>query len=81
MALDIEQFTDMESHCQEVEKLADWVKSARPLPGVERIYAPGEIEEENRKKHLSEGIDVAGPTWQQLVELGNELGVKMPAVN
>ncbi len=81
MALDVAQFTDMENHFQEVEKLAAWVKSARPLPGVERIYAPGEMEEENRKKHLAEGIDVAGPTWQQLVELGNELGVKMPAVN
>ncbi len=78
LAIDIAQFNDLETHYREVESLVDWVRSARPLPGVDKIYAPGEKEEETRQQRLQEGIELPQPTWKELSTVAVELGVSMP---
>ena len=80
LAIDIESFTDLDTYVEEVEGLASWVCSARPLPGVNKVYAPGEIEEETRQRRLVEGIEIPEATWQQIGEVASELGVALPAV-
>ena len=80
LAIDIEAFTDLETYTHEVEGLAEWVCSARPLPGYGRVYAPGEIEEETRQRLLREGIDIAERTWAAIGEAATEVGVEMPEV-
>ena len=78
LAIDIGSFTDLDTYEEQVEGLAKWVKSAKPLPGVERVYAPGEIEEETQRRRLKEGIDIAASTWAELGTLAEELNVRMP---
>ena len=80
LAIDIESFTDLDTYVEEVEGLASWVCSARPLPGVNKVYAPGEIEEETRQRRLVEGIEIPEATWQQIGEVASELVVAMPVV-
>ena len=80
MAIDIESFTDIDVYTEEVEGLATWVSSARPLPGVERIYVPGEIELETYQRRLKDGIDVPDQTWAKIGALAKELSVTMPKV-
>ena len=41
---------------------------------------PGEIESQNQKQRLEHGIYIEHPTWAQLIELSNSLGVKAPTV-
>ena len=80
LAIDIESFTDMDTYKDQVEGLVAWVNSARPLPGVERLYAPGEMEEEARQRSLRDGVEVADKTWAALGDVAGELGVPMPNV-
>jgi uncharacterized oxidoreductase len=80
LAIDIDAFTDLETYTDEVEALAEWVCSARPLPGVDRIYAPGEIEQEVRAARLADGIDLPEPTWDAIADVAAELGVPMPSL-
>jgi uncharacterized oxidoreductase len=80
LAIDIAAFTDLESYAAEVEGLVEWVASARTLPGVRRIYAPGEPEQETRRRLLETGIDVPEPTWAEITEVCGELGVAVPDV-
>ena len=80
IAIDIESFTDLATYKDEVEKFVAWVRSAKLLPGFDSIYAPGEIEEETRRRRLAEGIDVPDPTWAEIVGIAEELGVPMPAL-
>ncbi|MBQ38100.1 MAG: malate dehydrogenase, partial [Gemmatimonadaceae bacterium] len=54
--------------------------SARPLPGVNRIYAPGEIEQETRATRLVEGIDLPQPVWESICEVAAEMGVEIPTL-
>ncbi len=77
LAIDIESFTDPADYTAEVEGLAAWVCSARPLPGVERIYAPGEPEEETKKQRRLDGLDIAEGTWKELELIADEFGVEM----
>ena len=58
LAINIEDFLDLASYEQEVEDLAQWVCSARPLPNVKKVYAPGEIEHESYARLIKEGIDL-----------------------
>jgi LDH2 family malate/lactate/ureidoglycolate dehydrogenase len=78
LAIDISAFTELETYTDEVEALAEWVCSARPLPGFQRIYAPGEIEEETRAARLRNGIEIPEPTWDAIGEVAAEMGVAMP---
>src|SRR5205807_10443810 len=80
LAIDIEAFTDLDTYVDEVEGLVEWVASARPLPGVKRIYAPGEPEVETRRRRPEEGIAVPAPTWAEIGAVAEELGVTMPEV-
>ena len=78
LAIDISAFTDLDTYTDEVEALAEWVGSARPLPGVKKIYAPGEIEEEHRATRLADGIDLPQSVWDAIGEVAAEMGVAMP---
>ena len=80
VAIDIESFTDLDTYTEEVEGMVGWVRSARPLPGFERVYAPGEIEEETQRRRLKDGIDLPESTWAEITAVAKELDVKVPAV-
>jgi uncharacterized oxidoreductase len=81
LAIDISAFTDLDDYVSEVEALAAWVCSARPLPGFSRIYAPGELEEETRARRLADGFEIPDATWAAIGEVAAELGVAMPALD
>ena len=78
LAINIEDFIDLADYESEVEAMAEWVSSARPLPGFNKIYAPGEIEQETKVRLLVDGIDLPEPIWDELGEVAVELGVEMP---
>ena len=80
-AIDIAAFTDVEAYLDEVEAFAEYVTSAEPLPGVGRVYAPGQLEEQTMERLLEEGIDVPEPTWAEIREIAGRLGVSVPSVS
>jgi len=80
LAIKIESFIDLGEYKKEVQRLVDWVKSSPTMPGVERIYAPGEIEEERRRQREKDGIFIEDSTWQKILETAAELKVTKPNV-
>jgi len=80
IAILIESFIDADEYKQEIERLVNWVHSSPKLPGVERIYYPGEIEEERRQQRLAGGIPIEDSTWNRIVETGDAVGVSAPLV-
>ena len=75
LAIKIESFADVDDFKSEVQSLIDWVKTSPAMPGVERIYVPGEIETETRRKRLSDGVFVEEATWSDIRSVAEELGV------
>ena len=78
MAIKIEAFIDLEAYQQEIEYLVEWVKSSPKLPGVQEIYVPGDIESQNQKQRLENGIYIEQSTWDRLIELSDSLGIDSP---
>ena len=61
-----------------MEGLAEWVCGSRPLPGFDKVYAPGEIEQAKWAKLVEDGIDVPDGTWKEFEEASEEFGVALP---
>ena len=80
LAIKIESFIDVADYKKEIQILIDWVKSSPTVPGVNRIYLPGEIENERKATREAEGIPIEDSTWERLVATANELGVPVPDV-
>src|SRR5262249_49963538 len=57
----------------EVETFIEWVKSARPQPGVAEVLAPGEPERMRRADRERNGIPIDGTTWQQLLDVARKV--------
>jgi uncharacterized oxidoreductase len=79
LAIKIESFIDLDEYRDEMETLCDWIMSSPTLPGVERIYLPGEIEWATRTQREAEGVPIEESTWGRLVEAARELHVPVPA--
>ena len=80
LAINIDDFIDLADYESEVEAMAEWVSSARPLPGFNKVYTPGEIEQEIKARLLVDGIDLPDPIWEELGEVAVELGVEVPTI-
>jgi len=80
LAIKIDSFIDPDEYKREVKKLVDWVKSSPLMPGVTRIYVPGEVEDESRQRRLAEGVPVEEATWNAIGETAAKLGVTLPAI-
>ncbi len=78
LAIQIESFIDPAEFRREVKTLVEWVKSSPTLPGVDKIYVPGEIEEERRRQREAEGIPLEETTWEEICATAAGLGVSVP---
>jgi uncharacterized oxidoreductase len=75
LAIKIESFIEVAEYKKEVQRLIDWVKSSPTMPGVDKIYLPGEIEAEKWRTNEAGGIFIEESTWQNLADLAAELQV------
>jgi uncharacterized oxidoreductase len=80
LAIKVESFIDVDEYKREVQCLIDWVKSSPTMPGVEKIYLPGEIEEEIKQKREAEGIPLEESTWASIVEAAQAVNVPAPEI-
>lgn len=80
LAIKIESFIDLDEYKREVQRLIDWVKSSPTMPGVDKIYLPGEIENDRRHQREAAGIPIPEGIWAGIVEVAQELNVAVPSL-
>jgi uncharacterized oxidoreductase len=66
---------------QQMQACIDWVKSAAPQDGFDRVRIAGEPERECRAKRIAEGIPVDENTWLELLAAAELLGRDPALVN
>jgi LDH2 family malate/lactate/ureidoglycolate dehydrogenase len=81
LAIKIESFIDVPEFKEEIQILTDWVKSSPTMPGVKRIYVPGEKEAELQERRKAEGIFIEENTWDKLVEIATTVNVSVPTLS
>lgn len=75
LVIDLAAFGDPEHFKHEVDRLVRDIRSSERLPGVERIWLPGEQSHEKRERYATQGIPVAPTLIAELNALAAELGI------
>lgn len=77
-AVRVDTFMPRDQFGRRVDELVDLMQSCPRAPSVERIYVPGEIEDDTQRLRLASGIPLNPVLRDELAALGKKLGVKPP---
>ncbi|GAA4333845.1 Ldh family oxidoreductase [Pigmentiphaga soli] len=75
LVLDLKAFGDPAAFKEAVDRLVRDIRGSRRLPGVDRIWLPGEQSHERRKAYAREGIPLPAEIVAELRELAGQWGV------
>ena len=75
MAIDVAAFGDVAAFKRRVDTLVRDLRAAERMPGVERIWVPGEQSHAKRVAYARDGIPIPPQLMQALDEVAAELGV------
>jgi len=79
IAVDISQFTDLEEYKGNIDELIEGIKALPKAQGFDEILVPGEPEYRTHEERSRNGIPLPEGTVQNLREVAERLGVKLPA--
>lgn len=77
-AINIEAFMPLDEFKARMDRLIDKMHNAPKAPGCERIYVPGELENNAFKRAQEEGVILAKGTFDGLVKMAVDLGIDFP---
>lgn len=75
LVIDLAAFGDPAQFRQRVDTLVRDIRDSQRLPGVERIWLPGEQSHERRARYREQGIPVSAGLVSELQALATELGI------
>ena len=75
-----EHFGGVEHFVRQTEQLADFVRSCKRQPGVEKIVLPGDPERATLARKTADGIHLDDENWRKLGDFARTLKVEIPAV-
>ncbi len=75
MAISVEAFGDVSAFKRNVDEVVRTMRGARRLPGVERIWLPGEQSYQKRQDRSKNGIPMPPALRKSLDALAEELGI------
>ena len=79
LALDIASFENPDRFRERVDGIVREIHQSRRAPGVQRLYAPGELEEEFSVRYQREGIPLNAATLHDLRIAAESFGIAAPA--
>jgi LDH2 family malate/lactate/ureidoglycolate dehydrogenase len=75
LAIDLSAFGDVDAFKARVDRLVRELRDSERMPGVERIWLPGEQSHERRATFERDGIPLAPALMTHLDKIALELGV------
>jgi L-2-hydroxycarboxylate dehydrogenase (NAD+) len=76
LVIDLAAFGDPAHFKSAVDVLVRDIRNSEKLPGVERIWLPGEQSHEKRQRYMEKGIPMATVLVDELNALGAEMGIE-----
>jgi len=75
LALDVSWFQPLKRFRAQVDQLAGYMKTSRPMPGVGPVHIPGEGSQEEAARRTREGIAFSDQAWAKIAGALRELGL------
>jgi LDH2 family malate/lactate/ureidoglycolate dehydrogenase len=79
-AIRLDFLIDPDEFKRNMDMQIEYLKSSRRAPGVEEIFVPGEMEARHYRRQMRDGIDMPSEVIEEIIVLGERLGVRMPAL-
>lgn len=79
MAIKIDAFRELEDFKRSVDRYIEYLHNIPTVDNSSRVYYPGEIEEINRRKSLSKGIQLSANLVEELCQIAISVGLDEPA--
>ena len=76
IAIDYGRFIPEPAYKERMAKMEGFLRNCQLLEGTDRIYLPGEIEEQTHKQRLEQGIQISGDLKSELLQLAEELNIQ-----
>ncbi|WP_373893548.1 Ldh family oxidoreductase [Virgibacillus natechei] len=76
LTIDVKQLLSLDLYYESLDQLISYVKKSKKSANTEEIFLPGEIEFRKAKNNRTKGITINLQTYNNLKELGGELGTK-----
>ena len=81
IVLKIDAFRPVEEFKKESDTLMKATRNAKKAPGVDKIMVPGEIEWENERAQLENGIKLSKKHWNnRVVSAAEEVNVSLDKI-
>ena len=77
-AYDIRQFVDPDQFSAEVRGVRERVQHNPPRRGFDRVYAPGDLENDNARNYQRDGVPLEQFTLDELAWVAEHTGVPLP---
>lgn len=77
LAINIESFIEKELFMKRLEALCNQIKESELLPGINKIFLPGEIEFREEQERMRNGVPIGGDVLKELEELVREYEVSL----
>lgn len=81
LAINLEAFGEVNVFKSAVDTLVQDIRASERLPGVDRVWLPGEQSHARRQTYGENGIPVAGALARELEVLAKDLGVEPMQIN
>ncbi len=81
LAINLEAFGEVNVFKSAVDTLVQDIRASERLPGVDRVWLPGEQSHARRQAYGENGIPVAGALAKELEVLAKDLGVEPMQIN
>jgi LDH2 family malate/lactate/ureidoglycolate dehydrogenase len=79
VALDVKGFTDPKAFADRVDKQAQRASQSRRAPGIERVYAPGELAFATHQRNAG-SVTLSRQTFDSLTTTGKGVGIDVEAL-
>lgn len=78
MAIRIDSFMDPGEFRERVDEIIELMRACPPAPGADRVFVPGEIEDEVERQRREAGIPINAALREELRALAAELQIEPP---
>jgi LDH2 family malate/lactate/ureidoglycolate dehydrogenase len=75
LALNVRPFLDPALFKQRVDAVVRQIRTSRPAPGADRVYAPGELEADTERRYRAEGVPLNAETLRGIRAMAARVGV------
>jgi LDH2 family malate/lactate/ureidoglycolate dehydrogenase len=79
LAINVSEFLALADFRERVDSFVRRIRDGKRLPGVDRIYVPGDRSAESRRTREENGIPLSSLPWDELRRVASELSVSIPS--